>query len=58
MAIKKVWHKPEVIIIDTDNVNGGGPQPSFSEGAALHIVNNNLHISFTVGLNTFNSYVS
>jgi hypothetical protein len=60
MATKKVWHKPQIIIIATDNINGGGPFPSFSEGAASHIINKNLpgHTSLTVGAGTFNHYVS
>jgi hypothetical protein len=60
MAIKKVWHKPEVIIIATDNINGGGPFPSFSEGVAPHIINKFFpgQPSVTVSANAFNNYVS
>lgn len=29
---KKVWSKPEVFIISSNNVNGGGPGPYWNEG--------------------------
>ncbi|WCT11587.1 hypothetical protein [Mucilaginibacter jinjuensis] len=59
MAIKKAWHTPEVIIIATNNVNGGGPNPTFHEGASQHITKVNApHSVIAVSPATFNSYVS
>ncbi len=60
MAIKKVWHKPQVIIIATDDINGGGPFLTYSEGAASHIINRIFPgpTSVAVSANVFNNYVS
>ncbi|WCT14388.1 hypothetical protein [Mucilaginibacter jinjuensis] len=60
MAVKKKWHKPEVIIIAADTVNGGGNNPTFTEGGSLHIINkyDPNHIPIPVSGATFNRYIS
>lgn len=58
IQLKKIWQKPELVIIAENNINGGGLQTNLYEGAPGSLIHNTINHNVTPSFGSGINYVS